>query len=69
MLYRVTSLRGITSQENHHSYSRINVTKSPAASISDVSKPRLTSQLERVRAYISVFLESVVEGASMRLRT
>jgi len=58
MLYRVTNLRGITSQENRHSYSRINVTKSPAASVGDVREPRLKSQLERVRAYISMFLES-----------
>jgi len=62
MLYRVTNLRGITSQENRHSYSRINVTKSPAASVGDVIEPRLKSQLERVRefvrAYISMFLES-----------
>jgi len=45
MLYRITNLRGITSQENCHSYSSINVTKSPAASAGDLSKPRLMSQL------------------------
>jgi hypothetical protein len=52
MLYRITNLRGITSQENHHNYSRINVTKSPAASAGDVSEPSLMSQRERVREFV-----------------